>query len=162
MTQLDKLIESNNLGKQKNRTNRLEKKLRKQEYYGETEELFDPLTKTLNTNNEARQPHMETMQALHNKTIAALDSNTNASNSVGYKSQNSFLDERAGLVSPTPDPSVTLKDDRGKKFAVDNDMIDIILLMVTQTNKHFELISVDPNSNKFKINRLEFNCISSS
>ena len=45
MTKLDKLIELNNLEKQ-NRKNRLEDKLKQQEYYGEKEELFDPLTKT--------------------------------------------------------------------------------------------------------------------
>ena len=57
MTKLDKLIELNNLEKQ-NRRNRLEDKL-KQQYYGEIEELFDPLTKTIsetasqiNANNE--------------------------------------------------------------------------------------------------------------
>ena len=58
MTKLDKLIELNNLEKQ-NRRNRLEDKLKPQEYYGEIEELFDPLTKTIsetaspiNANNE--------------------------------------------------------------------------------------------------------------
>ena len=51
MIKLDKLIELNNLEKQKRR-NRLDDKLKQQEYYGEIEELFDPLTKTLNANNE--------------------------------------------------------------------------------------------------------------
>ena len=51
MTQLDELIELNNLGKQ-NRKNRLEDKLIRQEYNGEVEELFDPLTKTTNANKE--------------------------------------------------------------------------------------------------------------
>ena len=63
MTMLDKLIELNSLEKQ-NRRNRLEDKLRQQEYSGEIEELFDPLTKTLNTNNEA-------MQALQNQNISS-------------------------------------------------------------------------------------------
>ena len=49
MTKLNKLIELNSLEKQ-NRRNRLEDKLRQQEYYGDIEELFDPVTKTLNTN----------------------------------------------------------------------------------------------------------------
>ena len=44
-------LELNNLEKE-DKKNRLEDKLRQQEYYGEIEELFDPLTKTLNTNNE--------------------------------------------------------------------------------------------------------------
>ena len=47
MTKLDKLIELNSLEKQ-NKRNRIEDKLKEQEYYGEIEELFDPLTKTLN------------------------------------------------------------------------------------------------------------------
>ena len=51
MAKLDNLIELNSLEKQ-NRRNRLEGKLKQQEYYGEIEELFDPLTKTLNANNE--------------------------------------------------------------------------------------------------------------
>ena len=45
MTKPGKFIELNNLEKQ-NRRNRLEDKLKQQEYYGEIEELFDPLTKT--------------------------------------------------------------------------------------------------------------------
>ena len=76
MAKLDKLIELNSLEKQ-NRRNRLEDKLRQQEYYGDIEDLFDTLTKTLNTN-------AETMQALQNKTLAALDSNTNALKSLGH------------------------------------------------------------------------------
>ena len=51
MTKLEKLIELNNLEKQ-NRRNRLDDKLKQQEYYGEIEELFDPLTKTISENNE--------------------------------------------------------------------------------------------------------------
>ena len=51
MTKLETLIKLNNLEKQ-NRKNRLEDKLKQQEYYGEIEELFDPLIKTLNANNE--------------------------------------------------------------------------------------------------------------
>ena len=140
MTRLDKLIELNKLQKL-NRRNRFEDKLKQQEYYGEIEELFDPLTKSLITN-------AETMQALQNKTLAELDINTNTLKSLGHHQQNSFLDERAALLTPTPDPHTTLKDDRGQTFAVDNDMIDILLLIGKQTNKQFRLISVDPNSNK--------------
>ena len=127
MTKLETLIELNNLEKQ-NRKNRLENKLKQQEYYGEIEELIDLLTKTLNTNSE-------TMQALQNKILAVLDSNTNTLKSLGHHQQNSFLDERAALLTPTPDPHTILKDDRGQIFAVDNNMIDILLLMGKQTNK---------------------------
>ena len=44
MTTLDKFIERNNLEKE-NRKNRLDDKLRQQEYYGKIEESFGPLTK---------------------------------------------------------------------------------------------------------------------
>ena len=63
MARLDKLIELNKLQKL-NRRNRLEDKLKQHEYYGELEELFDPLTKTLNTNSEILQVHQtQTMEA---------------------------------------------------------------------------------------------------
>ena len=62
---------------------------------------------------------------------------------LSYEQQRSFLELQAALS--------TLKDDRGKTFAVDNDIIDIVLLMGKQTNKQFELKSIHPNSNKFKL-----------
>ena len=65
MTKLETLIELNHLEKQ-NRKNRLEDKLKQQEYYGEIEELFDPLTKTLIANSE-------TMQAHNEQTLRAID-----------------------------------------------------------------------------------------
>ena len=122
MAKLDKLIELKSLEKQ-NRRNKLEDKLRQQKNYGETEELFDPLTKTLNTNSEAWQAHDETMQALQNKTLEALNLNN--------EQRRSFLELQAA-------PS-TLKDDRGKKIFVDNDIIDILLLMGKWVNKQINL-----------------------
>ena len=119
--------------------------MKQREYYGEIEDFYDLLTKTLNTDAES-------MQALQNKTLAVLDSNTNVLKGLRNHQQSSFLDERAALLTLSPDPPVTLKDDRGKTFAVDNDMIDILLEMGKQTNKQFQLISVDANSIKFKIN----------
>ena len=154
MAKLDELIELNSLEKQ-NRRNRLEDKIRQQEYYGDIEELFDALTKIL----ILMVKHNETVQALQNKTLAALDSNTNALKSLGHQQQNSFLDERVALLTHTHQQHVTLKDDRGKTFAVDNDIIDILLLMGKQTNKQSELISVDPNSNKFKINGVDVSLV---
>ena len=65
MTKLDELIELNYLEKQ-NRKNRLEDKLKQQDYYGEIEELFDPLTKTLYTNSEHNL-------ALSEQTLRAID-----------------------------------------------------------------------------------------
>ena len=42
------------------------------------------------------------MQALQNKTLAVLDSNTNTLKSLGHHQQNRFLDERATLNTHTP------------------------------------------------------------
>ena len=65
MTKLEKLIELNNLEKQ-NRRHRSDDKLKQQEYYGEIEELFDPLTKTISENNERNL-------ALSEQTLRAID-----------------------------------------------------------------------------------------
>ena len=65
MIKLDKLIELDKLDKL-NRRNRLEDKLRHQEYYGDIEDLFDPLTKILNTHNEENL-------ALSEQTLRAID-----------------------------------------------------------------------------------------
>ena len=141
MTKLELIKKFNNLEKQ-NRRNRLEEKLRQQEYYGDMEDLFDPLAKTLNTNSEA-------WQSLQNQTLEALAYNTNILKTLDPKQQSNPLDDR----------EVTLKDNRGKTFTVDNDMIAILIEMGKQTNKQFELISVDPNSNKFKINGVDVSLV---
>ena len=65
MAKLDKLIELNSLEKQ-NRRNRLEDKLKQLKFFGEIEDLFDPLTKTLNANNEHNL-------ALSEQTLRAID-----------------------------------------------------------------------------------------
>ena len=65
MTKLETLINLGNLEKQ-NRRNRLEDKLKQQEYYGEIEELFDPLTKIINAN-------IEHNLALSEQTLRAID-----------------------------------------------------------------------------------------
>ena len=64
-TKLDKIIKLNNLEKQ-NRRDRLEDKLGQQEHYGEIEELFDPLTKTLKTNSETWLTHIEKNLSVNN------------------------------------------------------------------------------------------------
>ena len=72
MTKLDKLINLNNLEKQ-NRKNRLEEKLKQQEYYGDIEDSFDPLSKTLNENSETWLAHSEHNLALSEQTLRAID-----------------------------------------------------------------------------------------
>ena len=65
MTKLETLKKLNNLEKL-NRRNRLEEKFKQQEFYGDIKELFDPLTKILNANNEHNL-------ALSEQTIRAID-----------------------------------------------------------------------------------------
>ena len=142
MAKLNKLMELNSLEKQ-NRRNRLEDKLGQQEYSGDIEELFHLLAKTLNTNSEAWLAHNETIQALQDKTLEALTPNN--------EQQKSFPELQANLS--------TLNNDRGKTFAVDNDLIVFLLLMDKQTNKQFELKSFDPNSNQFKMNDVDVSLV---
>ena len=61
------------------------------------------------------------MQALQNRTLAALEDNTNTLKSV--EPQSSFL------LSPSSISPVKLKDDIGITITVDNDMIDILMEM---------------------------------
>ena len=96
------------------------------------EDLFDPLTKTLNTNSEA-------WRTLQNQTLEALAYNKNVLKALDPQKQSNSLDDRA----------VTIKDDRGKTFTVDNDVIAILIEICKQTNNQFQLIPVDANSNKF-------------
>ena len=145
MSKLETLKKLNNLEKQYRR-NRLDDKLKKQEYYGEIIELFDPVTKTLNNNSDALLANLqssftdnEAMQALQNQTLAALEDNTNNFKSVEHQRhrQSSFLDDKATLLSPSSTSPVKLKVGRGKTFTVDNNKIDILLQMGKQTNKQF-------------------------
>ena len=76
------------------------------------------------------------MQTLQNKTLVALENNTIVLKILDSQRQNSFLDEQASLLSATIDPPLNLKNDRGEIFTVDTDVIDILLIMGNQSNKH--------------------------
>ena len=72
MTKLETLIKLNILEKQ-NRKNRLEDKLKQQEYSGEIEELFDPLTKTIRETASQINANNECNLALSEQTLRAID-----------------------------------------------------------------------------------------
>ena len=72
MTKLDKLIKLNNLEKQ-NRKNRSEGKLKQQKFYGDIEDLLDPLTKTIIANSETWLAHNEHNLSLSEQTLRAID-----------------------------------------------------------------------------------------
>ena len=44
------------------------------------------------------------MQALQHKTLAAFNSNTYVLKSLEHQQQRRFLDERAAVLTPTPNP----------------------------------------------------------
>ena len=61
MTEPDKLIKLNKIEKEI-RERRFEDSLKQREYYCEIEELFDPLTKILNTHGETWQSYNEILR----------------------------------------------------------------------------------------------------
>ena len=152
MTKLDKLIELNKL-KKMNRKSRLEDKFRQQKYYGDIEEFFDPLTKTLSTNSEILQAHQtQTMEAIVEaayrirETASQTEDNRNALKALQFSPvQQSGFSVRE---------SVTLPGQEGKLFKLSNEMLDILADMRKQSNIQLRLIPVDANENEFKINKV--------
>ena len=162
MTKLDKLIELNNLEKQ-NRRNRLEDKLKQQEYYGEIEELFDPLTKTLNTNNEAMQAHNERNLALSEQTLRAIDwqnqeldkqtkmigetaSQTEQADSQFNETASQSGETLKGTIKQTQDIAPVYVETKTGKLLHD---------MGAQTNPQLKLELVDLPSRRYKMNGVD-------
>ena len=156
MTKLDKLIELNNLEKQ-NRRNRLDDKLKQQEYYGEIEELFDPLTKTLNANNEQNL-------ALSEQTLRAIDWQNQE-----LDKQTKMIGETASQISETASQieqagsqfNEALMKSNGKAveeardkpgMLVDKDTAQIINLMSVQSNPQLKLKFGNLDIGEFEMN----------
>ena len=156
MTKLDKLIELNHLEKQ-NRRNRLDDKLKQQEYYGEIEELFDPLTKTLNANNEQNL-------ALSEQTLRAIDWQDQE-----FYKQTKMISETASQIGET----ASLIEQVGSQFnealmksngkaveeardkpgmLVDKDTAQIINLMSVQSNPQLKLKFGNLDIGEFEMN----------
>ena len=130
MTKLDELIELNYLEKE-NRKNRLEDKLKQQEYYGEIEELFDPLTKTLNTNSEHNL-------ALSEQTLRAIDwQNQELDKQNKMIQQAGLLYNEALMKSKCKTVEEAARDKPG--LLVDKDTAQIINLMSVQSNPQLKL-----------------------
>ena len=159
MTRLDKHIELNKLQKL-NRRNRFEDKLKQQDYYGEIEELFDPLTKTLNTNSEILEAHQtQPMEAIGETAsrigeIAAqigetglrIEDNTNALKALAFSPV-----KQSGFSVREP---ITLSGREGKLFKLSKEMLDILADMRKQTNIQLRLVPFDANENEFTINNV--------
>ena len=143
MTKLETLKELNNLEKQ-NRKNRLEDKLKQQEYYGEIE-LFDPLTITLNANNEHNL-------ALSEQTLRA----------IGW--QNQELDKQTKMLEQTRSRALMKPDFSNEAVEETQDIAPVYVdtktakflhEMGAQTNPQLKLNLVDLPTKRYKMNDVD-------
>ena len=148
MAKLDKLIELNSLEKQ-NRRNRLEDKLqdrlvdKQQEYFGEIEELFGPLIKTLNANNEHNL-------ALSEQTLRAIDW------------QNQELDKQTKMIEQTRNGALMKPDLSNEAVEETQDIAPVYVDTKTakhdmgaQTNPQLKLNRVDLPTRRYKMNDVD-------
>ena len=152
MTKLETLIELNYLTKI-NRKNRLEDKLEQQEYYGEIEELFDPLTKTLNANTEHNL-------ALSEQTLSAidwqnqeLDKQTKMIEQAGspFNETASQMGETASQIGETLKGTIKQTQDLAPVY-VDTNTTKLIHDMGAQTNPQLKLELIDLPTRRYKMN----------
>ena len=129
MTKLHELIELNYQEKQ-NRKNRLEDKLKQQEYYGEIEELFDPLTKTLNTNSEHNL-------ALSEQTLRVIDWQNQELDKQNKMIQQAGLQFKEALMKSNGKAVAEARDKSG--LLVDKETAQIINLISVQSNPQLNL-----------------------
>ena len=138
MTKLDKLIELNSLETQ-NRRNRLEDKSKQQENYGEIEELFDPVTKTLNVNSEHNL-------ALSEQTLRAIDWQNQELNK-----QTKMIENIRLARNKTSNEAIEETRDR-PGIKMDKDTALINHLMAKQSNPQLKLLFVNLDIGEFKMN----------
>ena len=152
MTKLDKLIELNNLEKQ-NRRNRLEDKLKQQEYYGEIEELFDPLTKTISVTALQINANNEQNLALSEQTLGAIDwQNQELDKQTKMTEQaGSQFSETASQIGETLKGIVKQTQDIAPVF-VDTKTAKLLHDMGAQTNPQLKLELIDLPTRRYKMN----------
>ena len=162
MTKLDKLIELNNLEKQ-NRRNRLEGKLKQQEYYGEIEELFDPLTKTISETASQINGINEQNLALSEQTLRAinwqnqeLDKQTKMIEQAGsqFNETASKMGETASQIGETLKGTIKQTQDIAPVY-VDTKTAKLLHDMGAQTNPQIKLELVDLPSRRYKMNGVD-------
>ena len=151
MTKLDKLIELNNLEKQ-NRKNRLEDKLKQQEYYGEIEELFDPLTKTISESASQINENTERNLALGEQTLRAIDWQNQE-----LDKQTKMIEQAGSKFNETASKiGETLKgtQDIAPVF-VDTKTAKLLHDMGAQTNPQLKLELIDLPTRRYKMNGVD-------
>ena len=169
MTKLETLIELNNLEKQ-NRRNRLDDKLKQQEYYGQIEEFFDPLIKTLNANSETWLAHNEHNLALSEQTLRAidwqnqeLDKQTRMIQQAGFQigwtasriqEAGSQISENTSKINETLKGTIKETKDIAPVF-VDTKTASILHIMGVQTNPQLKLNLVDLPTRRYIMNDVD-------
>ena len=161
MTKLESLIESNNLEKQ-NRKNRLEDKLKQQEYYGEIEELFDPLTKTISETASQINANSEHNLALSEHTLRAidwqnqeLDKQTKMIQQAGsqFNETASQMGETASQIGETLKGTIKQTQDIAPVY-VDTNTTKLLHDLGTQINNQLKLELIDLPTRRYKMNGL--------
>ena len=157
MTKLDELIEFNNLEKQ-NRRNRLEDNLKQQEYYGEIEELFDPLTKTISETASQINANNEQNLALSEQTLRAIDwQNQELDKQTKMIEQAaSQFNETASKIGETLKGTIKQTQDIAPVY-VDTKTAKLLHDMGAQTNPQLKLELVDLPSRRYKMNGVDIN-----
>ena len=162
MTKLDKLIELNNLEKQ-NRRNRLEDKLKQQEYYGEIEELFDPLTKTISETASQINANNEKNLALGEQTLGAIDwqkqeldkqTKMIGETASQIEQAGSQFNETASKIGETLKGTLKQTQDIAPVY-VDTKTAKLLHDMGAQTNPQLKLELVDLPSRRYKMNGVD-------
>ena len=169
MTKLDKLIELNNLEKQIRR-NRLEDKLKQQEYYGEIAELFDPLTKTISETASQINANNEQNLALSEQTLRAidwqiqeLDKQTKMIGETALQIEQagsqfnetaSKMGETASKIGETLKGTIKQTQDKAPVY-VDTKTSELLHDMGAQTNPQLKLELVDLPSRRYKMNGVD-------
>ena len=142
MTKLDELIELNYLEKL-NRKNRLEDKLKQQEFIGEMEESFDPLTKTLNANTEQNLVLGEQALRAIDWQNQELDKQTKMIQQAGLQFNEALMKSNGKAVEEARDKPGML---------VDKDTAQIINLMSVQSNPQLKLKFGNLDIGEFEMN----------
>ena len=145
----------------------MEDKLKQQEYHGELKELFDPLTKTLNTNSEILQAHQtQTMEATGEntsrigETAKQIQEAGSQIGETGLRIEDNTTALKALEFSPVQQSGfsvrepITLPGREGKLFKLSNLMLDILADMRKETNIQLRLVPFDANENEFTINNV--------
>ena len=155
MTKLDKLIELTKVEKL-NRRNRIEDKLIQQEYYGDIEEFFDPLTKTLIANNEQNLALSErTLRAMDWKN-QELDNQTKMIQQAGFQFNEDLMKSNEALMKSNEawakSHEALMKSDGEPRNIVDKDTALIINLMANQSSPQLKLLFGNLDASDFEMN----------